>query len=744
MNKIDRRQFLKVMGWGGAGAALTGCDLPSTVTLQQGEEEVTSYVLPEEWVIPGIGVYYASTCPQCAAACGIYGRIREGRVLKAEGNPESPINQGKLCQMGQGGLQAHYNPDRLQKPMMRKGGGLTEVSWNEAWAALEQKTGTSANLSGDRVAWMTGTVSGHQAVLLNAHLESMGSKNHYVHEVVNDAVWSQLNNDVLGESYPHYRIDKAKLVLSFGADIIGASVSPVHYSRMYREFRTGDRGMLIQIEPKMTLTGGNADLWVPARPGTEGTVAMGLAYLLINRYGADKSRLPAAVVSQLDQYTPGNVEQSTGVPMKYLERIAKLLNERSPSLVIAGASTQAQVHGYEAAATAMMLNVLLGNVNKTIVSSGEFPFPQLMAKQGSTKDLAAFADGVKNKKYDVVMFYNTNPVFTAPKALGLGENLKDNVPFKVAFTWFPDETAMQADLVIPLAFAYEDWGTHVPAYQPHQHGVISMQQPLMKPLYPGTKGIGDVLLSMLKARNVQAYKPFADYYAYLRSAFATLPAQMKDGQSDDDFWNQTLQKGLLAVETVSRPLQVNTAPLMVSLPEAKSNSRYPYTLIPSARLGLWDGRHANIPWLQEAPDQIAKVVWGSWVELHPKTAEKIGVETGDVVHVASEFGELEAPVYVYKGIHPDAVAVPLGQGHTEYGRYAKGRGVNPMDVLGPDMDKKTGELALFSTRVKISKSDKQMKMVKFGGSDIQVGRKLVATVTADQYRKTEGDDHHVI
>jgi anaerobic selenocysteine-containing dehydrogenase len=745
MNKIDRRQFLKIMGWGGAGATLAGCDLPSTMTLQQGEEEVTSYVLPEEWVIPGVGVYYASTCPQCAAACGIYGRIREGRVLKAEGNPESPINQGKLCQMGQGGLQAHYNPDRLSKPLLRKGGALTEVSWNEAWSALDQKIGGSANVAGDRVAWVTGTVSGHQAVLFNAHLEALGSKNHFVHEVVNDAVWSRLNNDVLGEPFPHYRIDKAKLVLSFGADLMGASVSPVHFARMYREFRTGDRGMLIQVEPKMTLTGGSADLWLPVRPGTEAAFAMGLAYLLINKYGADKSRLPAAMADQLDQFTPGNVEQATGVPMKYLEKVARLLNERSPSLVIAGASTQAQDHGYESAAAAMLLNVLLGNVNNTIVSSGQFPFPQLTAKHGSTRDLVTFADGVKAKKYDVVMFYNTNPVFTSPKALGLGENLQSNVPFKVAFTWFPDETAMLSDLVIPLAFPYEDWGTHVPAYQPHQHGVISMQQPLMKPLYEGTKGIGDVLLTMLKSRNLPAYKPFADYYAYLRSAFATLPAEMKGGLSEDDFWNQTLQKGLLKVKTTPHTLQVNAAPLAVTVPAAKAaDARYPYTLIPSARLGMWDGRHANIPWLQEAPDQIAKVVWGSWVELHPKTAEQIGVKTGDVVNVASEFGAVDAPVFVYKGIHPEAVAVPMGQGHTEYGRYAKGRGVNPMDILGPDMDKKTGELALFSTRVKISKSDKQMKMVKFGGSDIQVGRKLVATVTADQYRKTEGDDRHVI
>jgi len=103
--KTDRRNFLKMMGLGGVGTALAGCDLPSTVTLEEGKEEVVSYLMPEEYVIPGVGVWYASTCTQCAAGCGVHGRVREGRILKMEGNPDSPLNNGKLCMMGQGGVQ---------------------------------------------------------------------------------------------------------------------------------------------------------------------------------------------------------------------------------------------------------------------------------------------------------------------------------------------------------------------------------------------------------------------------------------------------------------------------------------------------------------------------------------------------------------------------------------------------------------------------------------------------------------
>jgi molybdopterin-containing oxidoreductase family iron-sulfur binding subunit len=162
-------------------------------------------------------------------------------------------------------------------------------------------------------------------------------------------------------------------------------------------------------------------------------------------------------------------------------------------------------------------------------------------------------------------------------------------------------------------------------------------------------------------------------------------------------------------------------------------------LIPSARLGLWDGRHANLPWLQEAPDQISKVVWDSWAELHPETAARLGIKQGDAIKIASAHGSIEARVYIYKGVHKGAVAVPLGQGHKGYGRYANGIGVNPLKIINPVTDGKTGELAMFATRVSVSAAGNSSdELVRLGGSDTQVGRKLVATISADVFERTEG------
>jgi len=742
MNKMKRRDFLKLMGWSGAGATLAGCDMPSYVTLKQGDEDVVAYLVPEEFVIPGVGVWYASTCRQCPAGCGLHGRVREGRVLKLEGNPESAINAGKLCQMGQAGLQGHYNPDRVTQPRARKNGAQVPVSWDEALELLDQKVGPSSGLKGDRFAWFTDTVSGHQAVLLNAHLESVGSKNHYVHEVVNSSVWQAVCRDMLGDAVPRLHIDEAKAILSFGADFLGTWGSPVSDTVQYASFRTASpRGVLVQVEPKMTLTGANADLWVPVRPGTEAVLALGIANVLATRFRVDITALPAGVRRQIDQYDVNRVTQVTGASGEHLMRIAKFLRERSPSLVLAGATVEGLENGYDTAAAIMVLNIILGNVGKTIVSGGRNPFPQLAAKTGSTRDLLAFAKALDEQSLDVVFFHGANPLYTAPDSLGIKEKLAA-VPFKVAFSVFEDETAAQADLVLPVYSALEDWGTHLPAVQRDGYQ-LGIQQPLMEPLYADSRGFGDLLLTLLKMRKAPGYDAFDGYYAYLQKAFVSLPGAMKGtAGSDKEFWNRTLQHGVLKVSTSPAPLAARVVSFDVS--EGSQDSDYPFTLVPSARLGLWDGRHANIPWLQEAPDQISKVVWDSWAEIHPRTAERLGVKNGDAVRISSASGTIEAKVYVYKGIHPDVIAVPLGQGHESYGRYAKDdngdvRGVNPLKILDPVVEKKTGELALAATRVQVTRATAKDYLVRMGGSDTQVGRKLVATVTAEVFQRTEGD-----
>ncbi|NOX43281.1 MAG: molybdopterin-dependent oxidoreductase [Gammaproteobacteria bacterium] len=740
---VKRRDFLKMMGVSGVGGTLAGCDLPSTVTLEEGKEDVVSYFMPEEYVIPGVGVWFASTCLQCDAGCGIHGRVREGRFLKVEGNPDSPINKGKTCQMGQAGVQSHYNPDRITQPMMREGGKLIAVSWEQANSALKQKLSNA----GKKIGWFTGTISGHQSALITNYLDAVdaSTESHFTHDVVNAAVWQAVNKDMLGDSMPELHMDKAALILSFGADFLGTWVSPVHFAGKWGEFRSAEagagRGTLIQVESKMTLTGGNADLWVPAKSGSEGAIALGLVNYVIKNSPNAGNNISSEQQNLISSYSLEKVAQIAGTSQDYIKRIGDALIKRSPSLVLAGASVEGHEHGYDAVAAIMLLNIVLGNVGKTIQPSNATPFPQLQAKPGNTRDLIEFTNAAKSKKFDVVFFSGSNPVFTAPDSLGLKDAL-GNVGFKVAVSTFPDETTMQADLVLPLSSYAEDWGTHVPAYQ-EDRNIVAVQQPLMNNLYSDTKGLGDILLDLLKDKKPDEYGSYKDYYAYLQDAIKTLrgSSSIKEPEAGDlQFWNKTLKTGLIDVADQKNTFAstISTENVTIKLPEEKTDSAYPYQLAPVARLGLYDGRHANLPWLQESPDQISKVVWDSWAEMHPNTAKKIGVSHGDLIEVASENGSIKLKAYIIKGVHPDTIAIPLGQGHEEFGRYAKGLGVNPLKILTARTDSKTGELAMYATRVKVTALGKEDVFVRLGGNDTQVGRKFVRTIPVEVLKRTEG------
>jgi len=730
-NGFNRRDFLKVLGWGGTAVALSGC---GNTSVEDGKETVVSYVEPTDYQIPSIGVYYSSTCAQCDAGCNIEGRVREGRVLKLEGNPDSPINHGRMCGLGQAGVQAHYNPDRVTKPML-KGEAIT---WDKALGLIAEKLN---GVKGEEIAFLTGTMSGHVNALLGNYMDALDCKNHFVYEAISPAVERAANKKMYGVSMPRYRIDKAKVVVSFGADFLGAWISPVNFAQQYAKFRKGNRpegrGVLVQIEPKMSLTGANADRWIPARPGTEGLLALAL----INALGTAGLKIPADIAAAVKDYTPERISLDTGVSFEQINRIAKLLKERSPSLILAGGAAEGYAHGTQNAMAIALLNHVLGNVGQTVEASAGVPFPQLAPAVGSRSALTALNSGLASGKYKVVFTHATNPVYSAPAVSKFAENF-GKAGFKVAFAQSLDETALAADLVLPLDSAMEEWATVVQEYMAAPEGnanyaQLSVRQPLMERLYPDTRNAGDILLALLKQRKADEYKGFEDFYSYLQNAVLKNKVALGGADCDDDkFWNDALGTGIVPLKGVAGSISTKPSVLGFALPApVTADSSYPLRLIPSISHTMRDGRHANLPWLQESPDPLTTIVWDSWVEIHPSTAAKLGIEEGDIVEVTSKSGSIKSQAYLFPGIHPDAVSVPLGYGHVGMGRYAKGVGANVFAMLDPVFDKETGELAYHETSVKVSKTGERVIIVKeegpAGGS--QGGRKKIAVkVSADK------------
>ena len=329
--------------------------------------------------------------------------------------------------------------------------------------------------------------------------------------------------------------------------------------------------------------------------------------------------------------------------------------------------------------------------------------------------------GAEPRLAKALLLYNANPVFGTPDNWRVSEAV-EKVPFIASFGSFIDETSILADMILPDHSPLESWLDDAPP-SGSARTVASLAAPAMSPLH-NTRAMPDVLLDVAQQLGGDIAKslPWKTYDEALKVAFEQLRQQKGSvtATDPDDFWQKVQdQGGWWSAE--EKPLPVSAGklvggPAKNAAPQFDGDpAQFPFHLLPYASQMWYDGSLANLPWMQEAPDPISSVMWGSWVEINTQTAAKLGIAQGDLLEVASQHGTLQAPAFVTPGIAPDCVAMPIGQGHTNFTRYAKDRGANPISILAPLTDSETGSLAWAATRVKISRIGKG-NMVLFGGS----------------------------
>jgi anaerobic selenocysteine-containing dehydrogenase len=258
---------------------------------------------------------------------------------------------------------------------------------------------------------------------------------------------------------------------------------------------------------------------------------------------------------------------------------------------------------------------------------------------------ANIVDAIKSAK--VVLLDGDNPVYNLPAASGVREALA-NREMIVSFGNFIDDTSAYADFLLP-----------------DHHSLEAMLD--VQPLY-NTRPMKDILRNPGQPSQSQAHA---------------------SAGSEDS----TRERIALAVPTVSSQND----------PHFDGGEQFPYFFQPYLSLQFHDGRGANLPWLQELPDPTSSAMWELPVEIDPQTAAKLSVGNGDRVRVESEHGNLEAWAYVNPAAIPGVVSMAIGQGHSQYGRYASGRGANPLAILAPVFEETTGVLATGATRVKLTK-----------------------------------------
>jgi anaerobic selenocysteine-containing dehydrogenase len=692
---VDRRDFIKLTAITGTSATLASCGSP--------ENQIIRFI-PEDDVVPGIAEWKPSVCPLCNAGCGVTVRVMDADVetvrngqqgvvamavaKKLEGDPKHPISRGGLCARGQAAIQVTYHPDRLRQPMKRTGqrgtGTFSAVSWDEAIGELVAKLDALA-AAGDQksLGVISGARSGRRRDLLAEFARRFGAPPPMGFEVFGDDVLRRANGLSFGHAQlPSFDLANARFVIAFGADFLGTWNSPVSQSTDYGAMRQGHpqtRGKLVQVESRMSLTGANADEWVPAKPGTEGVVALGLAHVIVkNKLRPGDGGSAAAHVDGwaggLSDYPPERVEQITSVPAKRIDRLARELAQFAPAVAIVGGAPLAHTNGLFTALAVNALNALLG----TVAQPGGMFFMR-GGSQSSLANLQSAVGGVGAAK--VLLIDEANPLYGMPKGLGFREAL-EKVPFIASFGSFVDDTSAHADLILPDHSFLESWVESTPESGARE-AVTTVAGPVMKPLHQ-TRATADVLIEAagkLKSPVALAWKSAEEL--------------MKPPQPGD---------APQRVASAPQREDLKTTAYKYADPTFDGDvGSYPFHFLPYPSVAFGDGSSAHLPWLQELPDPLTSAMWSSWIELNPQTAAKLGVAEGDVVEISSSQGSLRAPVVLFPGIAPDVIAMPVGQGHEHFTRYASKRGANPIAILAAKTEPETGSLAWAATRVKVTR-----------------------------------------
>lgn len=728
MTELSRRNFLKITS---AATAVTGIAAATRKVLME------PYVRPPEDALPGKANWYASTCMACPAGCGIIVRVINGRPRKVEGNPIHPVNRGKLCARGQAILQDLYDPDRLQNAVKQAGGRgsrrFEAVGWDGALDELAQSLEAIADP--ERVAFLVGMVPDHLHTLIGRFLDTIGARPPVVYDL-HSLMEARINTLDMAERWfgvrrlPFFDIGRTEVVYSFGANFLETWNSPVAQGVAFGQMRQGQlgsRGYVVQFEPRLSSTGTVADEWVPIQPGTEGLVALGIGRIIVEenlgRVGGHREH-----AEMYRDVSVGEIAQASGLTSEELLRFARIFADADRSFAIAGGYLGGLTNSRQTFDAVMALNITMRRIGREggVFLPPEAPadvFTESIHPSGYQK-LAALIERMKNGEVDLLLIHGANPVYDLPTWTGIDEALA-RVPQIVSFSSFIDETSVQADWILPDHTDLEGWGYRTVA-SGTDRPVVSNQQPVSRPLYD-TRSTGDVILALAArlAAGDESPLPWSDEAGYLEEVSGHLlgsSVAFFDARTSSGHWSLWRQHGGWWSENpiLIEPDLSGAAQAALNVPQADfvgQEKDYPFHLYLYESVTLSDGRGANKPWLQEAPDPMTTARWNTWVELNPETAERLGVEDNDIVVIRSEHAEMEAIVVVFPGIRPDVVAIPLGQGHTDLGRFASDRGANPFKLVSPASTESGVPLHWSSTRVQVIPQRKSTPLARLESLD---------------------------
>jgi thiosulfate reductase / polysulfide reductase chain A len=565
--------------------------------------------------------------------------------------------------------------------------------------------------------------------------------------------------------YAHtaYDLDRTNYILAFGADMLESSKPLSRFLRKWGKIRREkpNRTKIVVINPRYSVTAAKADEWIPISPGTEGALAMAVAHVIMSEGLFNKTFIKDWTVGfdsykelALRQYSPKDVSKITGIPPETIQRIAREFAQTQPALSLRGQESINWPEGSFTSYAIFCLNALVGSIDvpggvlyQETVKYNEMPrlVEDEIAKKGKAKPIFDLRGTdrfpaakvvtnqipeslLENAPYPIEMAigFNSNFNMLSPGTDRWDKALK-KLPYYIHLSPFVSEMALYADLILPSTTFLEEWGYD---HSPPGSGFaeVKIKQPAVLPR-GSARSVMDIVFQMAKRLDggvAESFVNMGDHAeGFVKFRTETLVP-----------WKEFLKKGVGAgkdyeyskyhriFQTPSKKFEFSSGNLKLLFAKTKKGKeegldylphyeeakflgdkgKYPLILLPYQPLMVIENGSQNYPWAQEIFLPMAGVGWETLVEINSETAKSLKLRDGQVVWVESPFRKIKARVKFSEGVHPEVVAIPSGQGHTSYGKWQKGIGVNPNEIIGVDYDALSGQAAFFNTRVKVYKA----------------------------------------
>jgi anaerobic selenocysteine-containing dehydrogenase len=738
---LSRRQFLR-----GVGGGVTLITLGPLLGCSETRREPSSILAHDE-------TWANSVCQLCPSACGLRVRLVNDRPVSVAGNPFHPTNRGGLCARGAASLQLYYDPDRLAGPLQRDAsvlGGWAKLSWDDAIDGVASRL-QAVSVSPGRAAVIRGDGQDITSQLLGRLVRAAGSS--WVVDMKLPA--EQAMEEVLQQMHGTsgrlvYDLANAEVLLSLDSALLEPSPSTMNLHRSFADMRSAG-GYFVHAGPRMGVTGGKADEWLPIRPSTAGVFALGIAHMLIKEGYArteflrdhvtgfedwtDEAGVQHGGVRSwiLSEFSPQRVADLTGADWDQIIRVARRFGSARRPLAIGPVCGETSFQAFDAIAV-HTLNAIAGAIDVPggVLLARRAPFDdldQVPATQaaGTTRgrrsptieELTDWVLQSKSPPIDLCFVHDADPVFTSPEGDRVAEALR-KIPFVVSTSPVMNDTSALAKVVLPSRLWIERRCDSV-TVDGNGYPVVSASPAAARPRAE-SRNMADVALTLAKSAGGRVAQQFPwqsyddvtkertevllhsgvgdTFSARHRSTWTQLlersgwravryhtteqlQAQM---EAHGGWWDPAYYHGewrriappanhrmnLQAAQFLSRPAVAGQG----ENPEAGRLLLYVYP-----ELTLTTRISGSLPYLQDLGSPLWQSSWGTNAEINSRTAERLGLASGDRVKIKNDRGEIHARVRVSPGVRPDVVAVHSGGGREAGGRYAAGLGANPLRLV---------------------------------------------------------------